>query len=164
VALTAASGGDDRERSLAAGMNGFIVKPLKGKELLAVVGAALTEASAEKVTAEPKPTLASLADEMGVDQETARAITLRFLDEAIRRCEALRGAAAGGEARTVEHLGHYIKGGAAQLAIDTVRDLAAALEAIGKSGDLASATRLLMALESEIATARERVGGQPADA
>ncbi len=43
VALTAATGGDDRERSLAAGMNGYVVKPLKGKELLTIVRTTLAE-------------------------------------------------------------------------------------------------------------------------
>jgi CheY-like chemotaxis protein/HPt (histidine-containing phosphotransfer) domain-containing protein len=164
VALTAASGGEDRERSLSAGMNGYVVKPLKGTELLAAVGAALAEASTEHAKTAPSPLLASLADDMGVDHETARAITLRFLDEAIRRCETLRAAAAGGEAKTVEHVGHYIKGGAAQLAIGAVRDLAAALEALGRNGDLAAATRLLTALEGEIASARAHIGAQTTEA
>jgi HPt (histidine-containing phosphotransfer) domain-containing protein len=137
-------------------MTGYVTKPLKGNELLAAVAAALTEAPMTHVRSDATPAMAALADEMGIDHETARNLTLRFLDEAIRRCEAVRGAAASGEASTVEHIGHYIKGGAAQLAIDAVRDLAAALESLAKSGDLSAAAGLLSVLECEIAVARAR--------
>jgi PAS domain S-box-containing protein len=174
LALTAATDADDRERCMAAGMDGYVGKPIRREDLLRAVATALTGARHAAVAASPtdghpasapaRPAPAAAAaraqpepeDDL-LDADLMAEITGRFLDDAITRCQALRVAVQNGEAQTVEHIGHYIKGGAAQLAIEGVRELGAALETLGRSGHLEPAARLVALLEEAIASARDRV-------
>jgi CheY-like chemotaxis protein/HPt (histidine-containing phosphotransfer) domain-containing protein len=164
LALTATTSAADRGRCLAAGIDGYVVKPLRREQLLAAVAAALRDPghrgatsvqAASRTVSEPEAPPAEADDDL--DPRIMASITARFLDDAIARCRTLRAAAASGEHVTVEHIGHYIKGGAAQLAMAGVRDLAAALEGFGRSGRLDSALALVEILEIELATARRSV-------
>src|SRR5204863_4319159 len=96
--------------------------------------------------------------EPDIDAATLTSITQSFLDDAITRCRTLRDAAMNGEAETVQQIGHYIKGGAAQLAIANVRDVASALETLARRGALDSASALVPVLEAELVSARGAVG------
>src|SRR6185295_12281760 len=113
------------------------------------------------VAAAAAPSTEVDAEEL-LDADMMAAITARFLDDAITRCQALREAAASGDPTTVEHIGHYIKGGAAQLAIPNVRDLGAALEMLGRDGHLGPAAGLVGLLEEAIASARARLNASAA--
>ena len=158
LALTAALSAEDRERCFAAGMNGYVIKPLRRDQLLQAVTGALAgraESSPPPAAApEPAPPRGVDAD---LDAATLAALTATFLDDAIARCRSLREAAASGEGETVQQIGHYIKGGAAQLALAPVRDLAGALEALGRTGTLDSAPTLVNVLEAELIAARGAV-------
>lgn len=160
-ALTAATSGEDRARCAEAQMDGYIVKPLRREELLETVAHAL--AAAPRVRASTVPAAPTFDDDL--DADFMAEIAGRFLEEAVVRCAALHAAVAGGEAKAVEHIGHYLKGGAAQLAIAGVRDIAAAIETLGRTGQVASAAGLLPSLEDEIAVARRAVAvrGEAAD-
>ena len=98
-----------------------------------------------------------IADDDDLDPAIMAALIARFLDDAIDRCRALRAAVGNGEAAAVQEIGHYIKGGAAQFRVNSVRDLAAAVEALGRNGTLDSAPALVNVLESELVTARSAV-------
>ncbi len=137
LALTAAMSAEDRERCLGAGMNGYVIKPMRREQLLQAVTAALAgreESSAEAVARNARIEPPSHAADNGIDAATIAEISATFLDDAIERCRALHDAVASNEATVVQQIGHYIKGGAAQLEIQGVRDLAAAVEALGRSG------------------------------
>ncbi|MBI3770230.1 MAG: hypothetical protein HY271_17290 [Deltaproteobacteria bacterium] len=84
-------------------------------------------------------------------------ITLRFPDDTIGRCDEIRAAADRGEAHTVQILGNDIKCGAARLALDEVRNLAAALEALGRNTRIDPMAAMVDLLESELASARRAV-------
>ena len=154
LALTAATSAEDRARCYEAQMDGYIVKPLRRDDLLETVAQAL--AGAPRPSAPLTPAKGG-ADEELLDDEVMTEIAGRFLEEAVRRCQALRAALTSGEAKAVEHIGHYLKGGAAQLAIVGLRDLAAAVETLGRAGQLESAAGLVPALEDEIAVARRAI-------
>ena len=159
LALTAALTAEDRERCFAVGMNGYVIKPLRRDQLLDAVTSALAGREAE-------PPDVPAADRNGAIDDVASAnaeleagmlmeFTARFLDDAIARCRELRAAVASGEAAAVEQIGHYIKGGAAQFEFTAVSDLAAAVEALGRNGNLESAPALVNVLETELMSARE---------
>jgi two-component system sensor histidine kinase/response regulator len=167
LALTAALTAEDRERCFAVGMNGYVIKPLRREQLLDAVTGALAgrdpeqlaePASARNGAPDPGP---AAGDDPDMDAGMLADITARFLDDAIERCRELRAAVAGGEAAAVRQIGHYIKGGAAQLDFIGVRDLAAAVETLGQNGSLESAPALVTVLETELAKARQAVS--PAD-
>ncbi|MBI3766969.1 MAG: response regulator [Deltaproteobacteria bacterium] len=153
-ALTAATSGEDRARCHEARMDGYIVKPLRREELLETVARALAAAPRPPTPVAPTSTV---QDEALLDDDIMIEIAARFLDDAVSRCMALRTALAAGEAKAVEQIGHYLKGGAAQLAINGLRDLAAAVESLGRAGQLDSAAGLVPALEDEIAIARRAI-------
>jgi CheY-like chemotaxis protein/HPt (histidine-containing phosphotransfer) domain-containing protein len=154
LALTAATSTEDRVRCQEAQMDGYIVKPLRRKELLETVAQALATAPRRLAAATPA---SAAVDEELLDDDTMTEIAGRFLAEAVDRCQALREALTSGEAKAVEHIGHYLKGGAAQLSIVGLRDLAAAVETLGRAGQLESAAGLVAALEDEIAVARRTI-------
>ena len=147
-ALTAAMTAEDRVRCTEAQMDGYIVKPLRREDLLETVGRALAAAPADPPATSAEPEEALLDDDLMAE------IAGRFLDEAVTRCQALRDALSGGDAKAVEHIGHYLKGGAAQLSIFPVRDLAAAVEMLGRTGQLDSVHGLVPALADEIGLAQ----------
>jgi signal transduction histidine kinase len=153
-ALTAAMSAEDRTRCAEVQMDGYILKPLRREELVETVGRALAAAPRGPAPVLPEP------DDDALDDDFMAEIAVRFLDEAVARCAALRAALAGGEAKAVEHIGHYLKGGAAQLAITPVRDLAAAVETLGRAGQLDSAAGLVPALEDEITVARRALAAR----
>jgi two-component system sensor histidine kinase/response regulator len=162
LALTATGSAEERSRCLAAGMDGYVAKPLRREELLDTVAQALADAHqqepappAEHARQEPAAqTRAAARNEDPIGPELLAALTGRFLDDAVARCQALRSAAASGQAKIVEHIGHSIKGAAAQLEIASVSNIAAALEALGRTGRLEFAAGLVAILEDEIASAR----------
>ena len=153
-ALTAAMSAEDRVRCSEAQMDGYIVKPLRREDLLETVGRALAATSFDAPAAPTEP------EEELLDADLMAEIAGRFLDEAVTRCEALREALSGGDAKAVEHIGHYLKGGAAQLSIFAVRDLAAAVEMLGRTGQLASVHGLVPALADEIVLAQRALAAR----
>ena len=66
-----------------------------------------------------------------------------------------------GDAEGVERLVHSLKGTAASMGADRVRDAAYRLETIGHSGDLSGARSALAYLEQEVNLLREHVGEEP---
>jgi PAS domain S-box-containing protein len=159
IALTAGTTSEDRNRCIAAGMDGYVTKPLRREGLLEAVAKQLAAASPRVAppAAPVRRPAAAPPDDDPLDDAIMNEITGRFLVDAIARCEELRRAATSGEAKTVEQIGHYLKGGAAQLDLEAVRDLGAALEALGRSGHVESAVSLVATLEGEIGAARRRV-------
>ncbi len=154
-ALTAAMSAEDRTRCSEAQMDGYIVKPLRREDLLETVGRALAGGPVDP----PAPTPEE-PEEALLDDDLMAEIAGRFLDEAVVRCESLRTALSGNDAKAVEHIGHYLKGGAAQLAIMAVRDLAAAVEMLGRTGQLASVAGLVPALADEIVIAQRALAAR----
>jgi PAS domain S-box-containing protein len=153
-ALTAAMTTEDRARCSEAQMNGYIVKPLRREDLLETVGRALAAAPVDPPATPAEPEEALLDDDVMAD------IAGRFLDEAVTRCQMLRDALSLGDAKAVEHIGHYLKGGAAQLSIFAVRDLAAAVEMLGRTGQLDSVHGLVPALADEIEQAQRALAAR----
>jgi two-component system sensor histidine kinase/response regulator len=153
-ALTAATSAEDRVRCQEAQMDGYIVKPLRREDLLETVARALAAAPRRPTSVAPT---SAAPDENLLEDDVMMEIAARFLDDAVSRCMTLRTALAAGEAKAVEQIGHYLKGGAAQLAIPGLRDLAAAVESLGRGGQLESAAGLVAALEDEIAVARRAI-------
>jgi HPt (histidine-containing phosphotransfer) domain-containing protein len=63
-----------------------------------------------------------------------------------------------GNANRLEHLAHSLKGAAASLSAERVRQAASNLESMGRDGDMSKAQPALALLEQEVTLLRQTVG------
>ncbi len=142
--MTAGGPGGDRARCLAAGMNGYLTKPLFQDALMATLQRYLRQPGSSPVyghpaaTAEERPadqplepaTLSALGESLG-DEGLAALITL-FRQQSEAHLAGLEQAVAEGAPRRVEYLAHQLKGEASSLGAVKVAGLAMRLERLGR--------------------------------
>jgi two-component system sensor histidine kinase/response regulator len=175
IAMTAHAMKGDRERCLEAGMNDYVSKPLRMDEVLAAIERQLEPGEDQKGrgpatsgdTSDASPTSAVLdrtgaLSRLGGDEAMFNEFLLLLLDGAESDVAELAVAVEADDAVGVERLAHGLKGGAASLGADRVRDAAYRLEIMGRSGDLADARPALARLREELSLLRELIGVAPA--
>jgi two-component system sensor histidine kinase/response regulator len=129
LALTAYAFQEERERSLAAGCDEHLTKPIRKRELLDAI---------ERYTG-AAPIRVQLADDL---LELADG----YLDNRRKDLEALRAAVGDGDFETVRVLGHNMKGNGRGYGFDGVSEIGAALEQAGCDALATAARRQLEAL------------------
>jgi HPt (histidine-containing phosphotransfer) domain-containing protein len=92
------------------------------------------------------------------DADLVREVSDEFLADIPRQIEGLKSSLATGDARQAERLAHSIKGAAANVAADALRDVAFEAEQVGKAGDLEAVTAILPRIEGEFERVREAMG------
>ncbi len=163
VAMTAHALKGDRERCLRAGMDDYLAKPIRPKDLLDMIerwaGREITPpahlSEAPERPAAPAVDLAHFQSISGGDPEFQRELIEVFLEQAEKNLRDLEAALARGDAPAVALLAHTLKGAAANLGANGVRAAAFELERIGQSGALETGASLLEALRGEIHAARD---------
>jgi len=151
VAMTAGGPGGDQARCLAAGMNGYLTKPLFQDALRTTLKRYLNHARTmpgngfstvtpgEDTFDHPleSATLSALRDSLG-DRELTALITL-FRQQAEKHMAGLEQAMAEGAPRRVEYLAHQLKGEASSLGAVKVAGLAMRVERLGREERLEEA-------------------------
>jgi PAS domain S-box-containing protein len=153
VAMTAHAMKDDRERCLAAGMDSYVSKPIRIKELQELIGE-LTQSPQV-----PEPTPSSEADVIdeaallaGIDgnRRILREIVRVFLADYPQRLAEIKQAIQNGDAGGMARAAHALKGSVGNFAAQKAVAATQSVEDVGKSGNFSSAEQAFLTLESEL--------------
>ena len=160
MALTADALVGDAEKSLAAGMDDHLTKPITPERLEAVVGqwmadggpADRSEDAREALDLRFLATLKELA-RRSQPQLLTHLLTL-YLQEVPAQLAALRDAVAQGDAGRVEEVAHSLKGNSEQVRATRMTRLCAALHQAGSHRDLGRAAAHVAELQREFVRVR----------
>jgi len=135
VAMTARAMKGDREACLAAGMDGYVAKPISPQLLFDQI-AALTTGRGKTV---PVPALSvpDLLAGLDGDHLLLQELATIFLSDYPERLAAIRSAVEQRDAGALQAAAHSLKGSAANFGAPEAVSAAERLESMGRSGDLA---------------------------
>ncbi len=155
IAMTAHAMKGDRDRFLAAGMDGYVAKPVRPHELYAAVeGLALVPVDL------PFEWEAAL-ERVGGDEALLRDLVEMFFAECPKLMQQVREHIAGADGPALRRAAHTLKGSAHVFGADAVAESSHRLEEIGREEAFADAEEALALLEDEVArllpALRERV-------
>jgi two-component system, sensor histidine kinase and response regulator len=136
LALTASAGDGDEERCRAAGMDGYIVKPIRAEELLARV-----ESAAGRGAGAPEPSAPAAPG--GEREDLGRQLSGLFIADAARLCDEIRDAVARRDGGALQAAAHRLRGSAGYFAAQRTFELAARLEQHGREGGFDGETEQL---------------------
>jgi len=156
IAMTANVMKGDRERCLAAGMDGYVPKPIKHQDLYETIQTFVLEVSNKPVHAAPeKPPLEVLDEDqlrMHVDGDPQLLTDLidLFLAESPQVVNEMRAATSSQDADAVRKCAHRLRSSTSNLGARLASEAALKLENLARAGDLPQAASALQELEGEL--------------
>ena len=161
VALTANAMKGDEERCIAAGMDGFVSKPIDRHKLRACLSRFLPEAVVQDVPVAANAAVAAntpidwrkLVDSVDGDEQFARELAETFLEIGQKELETIHSSLGADDAEALRAAAHNLKGASTNLLASEVAVAAERLEAAARSGGRQEIPMLAEKLQSEVRAA-----------
>jgi len=155
VAMTANAMKGDKERCLAAGMDGYLSKPIRAQELFEAIEPAAAPPAHNSTPHQRKPS-AGVLDQtailarFGGDRGLMKEVAQIFRKNMPGQVAAILRAVADGDGRALERAAHALKGAAGYFSVPAW-ETAVELEEMGRENNFRSAERTCVELEEHIA-------------
>ena len=152
VAMTAHAMQGDRDRFLAAGMDGYVAKPVRPHELYAAVEEFGPHAEAGLLASADVPFAWDAAlESVGGDEAMLRELAEMFFAECPKLMQQIREHIASADSPELRRAAHTLKGSAHVFGAEAAAEAAHRLEEIGREAAFADAAEALALLEDEVA-------------
>jgi signal transduction histidine kinase/DNA-binding response OmpR family regulator len=165
VAMTAHAMKGDQDLCLAAGMDGYISKPVTGTQIKETIARMLIPKrevrSLPMVRAVPNALVlwdpAIALERLDGDESLLHEIVQIFLEESSRQLADLKRAVTEADAKLLEMTAHRLKGELSYLGMPTVSEKANKLEHLGRDHDLEHAAEVFAEFETEVSAVAENM-------
>ena len=155
IAMTAHAMQGDRERCPAAGMDGYVTKPLKAADLTAAIAQLLPAAPLPQTYAVTPPVDVSAAlRSVEGDKRLLENLFEAFQQDYPKQLAELREAISQGDAERTARVAHSVQGVIGYFGTQRASALAAQLETLSRQAELEGALSLVQDLEQELARIR----------
>jgi CheY-like chemotaxis protein len=165
VAMTALVMKGDRERCMAAGMDGYLSKPIRPQELDEALDKYLSMNREDlpvvesNDSAEASVCANELLERIDGDRVFLAELLELFRADYPEQMRAAREAVVENDLAALQEVGHALKGALGNLAAPSASRIASGLESMGKTGDMALAGVTVTELEEELAKVIQALEG-----